>query len=501
MVASLTTRRTRQIGCNVAIMMLASTPAFAASGFRELTVRLEHPVDAAPVSIRLPDGAGLVAVGQREDDWRFSVISLADGSIVATGAIPEGTFFYDTGDPQGRGADQVCLLSERGVSALDPASGVLADVVEVGSLYHGVPAQGPAYSDFVRDVDGDEADDVLVPLFGGWLLARRRETEFDRFVLEIPPRVRVFEARISYEPRRPRIGDVDGDGFDDLMFLRDREFVSFVQRPPGRFSVKERRDQIDAPIASEEQRARWDRDDGQVDQSDLQIEEVELVRDFDGDAIPDLLTEKSISEGVFDRRSEYHLYLGRRGQESLTYSSAPDGSIASDGVQFDPLVVDVDGDGKLDLATPSTRLGLTRIVTALFSGRISVDLDVYRMQADGGYPVKSDYRTRFKVEFDLETGLTRYPAVRIADFDGDGLAELLVQEEPDELTLYPGVGEPALFGKSARTLTLPLPINGQMVEARDLDDDGRADLIIRYGPADGTEFFGELRVLLSMPEA
>ena len=105
------------------------------------------------------------------------------------------------------------------------------------------------------------------------------------------------------------------------------------------------------------------------------------------------------------------------------------------------------------------------------------------------------------MEFDLETGLTRYPAVRIADFDGDGLAELLVQEEPDELTLYPGVGEPALFGKSERTLALPLPINGQMVEARDLDDDGRADLIIRYGPADGTEFFGELRVLLSMPEA
>lgn len=498
--ASPTTCRARQFGLCVAIVMLASTPALAESGFRELTVRLEHAVDAAPVSIRLSGGAGLIAVGQREEDWRFSVISLADGSIVAAGVIPEGAFFYDTGDPQGRGTDQLCFFSERGVSILDPAGGEPADLIEVGSLYHGLSAQGPAYSDFVRDFDGDAADDVLVPLFDGWLLARQRETGFDRFVLQIPPRVRVFDTGISYQPRQPRIGDVDGDGLNDLMFLRDTEFVSFVQRPAGQFSAPGRHDHIDAPLASEEQRARWERDDGQVDQSDLQIEEIELVRDFDDDGIPDLLTEKSISEGVFDRRSEYHLYLGRREAQSLKYAGAPDGSIASDGVQFDPLVVDVDGDGRLDLVTPSTRLGLTRIVTALFSGRISVDLDVYRMQADGGYPAKSDYRTRFKVEFDLETGLTRYPAVRIADFDGDGHAELLVQEQPDELTLYPGVTGAALFGKNERTLRVPLPINGQMVEARDLDDDGRADLIIRYGPADGAEFFGELRVLLSVPE-
>jgi hypothetical protein len=39
-----------------------------------------------------------------------------------------------------------------------------------------------------------------------------------------------------------------------------------------------------------------------------------------------------------------------------------------------------------------------------------------------------------------------------------------------------------------------------MVEARDLDGDGRADLLVRYGPSDGAERVGELRVLLSKPE-
>jgi hypothetical protein len=170
----------------------------------------------------------------------------------------------------------------------------------------------------------------------------------------------------------------------------------------------------------------------------------------------------------------------------------------SKGVQFDPLVVDVDGDGRLDIATPSTRLGLGRVVSALFSGRISVDLDIYRLRDGGSFADQPDYRTRFKVEFDLETGLMSYPAVAVADFDGDGPAELLVQQKPDELTIFPGVAGAAIFGDDERVISLPLPRNGQMVEARDLDGDGRSDLMVRYGPADG-ERAGELRVLLSVP--
>jgi hypothetical protein len=56
---------------------------------------------------------------------------------------------------------------------------------------------------------------------------------------------------------------------------------------------------------------------------------------------------------------------------------------------------------------------------------------------------------------------------------------------------------PELFGKREKTLSLPLPRNGQMVEARDVDDDGRNDLLVRYGPADGAERVGELRILIS----
>jgi len=481
----------------VATTVLAMPCAFAASDFRELVVRLDHSVEEAPVAIDLDGATGLVAVGRIAEQWRFSVIAMPDGNVVATGAIPASVFFYDTGDLLGRGYDALYFLDPRGVAEPDVARGALLHVAELPSLYHGETAQGPAFADFVRDVDGDDRDDILLPQFDGWLLARQSRSGFKRFLLEVPARVKIYDDLVSYQPRLPHSGDIDGDGRDDLVFLLDTEFLSFVQSPDASFSGSGRRDAVGAPLASEKQRAQWERDDGQVDQSDLEIEEVELVRDFNADQIPDLLTEKSISKGVFDRRSEYHLYLGQRSGAALIYPGTADGSIASGGIQFDPLVVDVDGDGLMDVATPSTRLGLARIVSALFSGRISVDLDVYRMRPGGRYPEESDYRTRFKVEFDLETGLMRYPAVIIADVDGDGPTELLVQEDADELSVYPGVGGRELFGEREKVLSLPLPRNGQMVEARDVDQDGRMDLLVRYGPADGAERVGELRILFS----
>ena len=481
------------------VAVLGSPAALAADddGFRQVAVTLDHPVDGPPISMTLSDGPGLLAVGRAGEDWRFSVISMATGEAVAGGEVPVFTFFYDAGDALGRGSDQVCFFDEHGLSAIDLQGSEQVTVIEVASIYHGHPLGGPTSFDLVRDLDGDGSDELLIPVFEGWEVVTRRDGGIARTTLAVPPRVRASERRISYEPREPRLGDADGDGLDDVVFLAGRQFVSFPQVSPGVFSSEARRDAIDAPLASEDQRVRWERDDGQIDQSDLEIEEVELVRDFDGDGVLDLLTDKSISEGVFDRRSEYHLYLGHREGPALTYPAEPDGSITSDGVQFDPLVVDIDGDGRLDMATPSTRLGLGRVVAALFSGKISVDLNVYRMRADGGYPEESDYRTKFKVEFDLTTGLTRYPAVAIADLDGDGAAELIVQEDEDELAIYPGVDDSSTFSEEARTLGVALPRNGQMLEARDLDDDGLSDLLIRYGPADGDGRSRELLILLS----
>ena len=99
------------------------------------------------------------------------------------------------------------FLDQRGVAELDIMRGTSRNVAEIHSLYNGTTAQGPTVSDFVRDVDGDRVDDILMPQFGGWLLARRVDCGFERFRLDIPARVKVYEDRVSYQPRRPHRPD------------------------------------------------------------------------------------------------------------------------------------------------------------------------------------------------------------------------------------------------------------------------------------------------------
>ena len=106
-----------RVRCVLAITWLACAlaPGVSAAGdFREFIVRLDHEVHAPPLAMRLADGAGLLAVGRQGEEWRFSVIGLADGEIDATGVLPGSAFFYDVGDPQGRGRDQVCFFDEGG---------------------------------------------------------------------------------------------------------------------------------------------------------------------------------------------------------------------------------------------------------------------------------------------------------------------------------------------------------------------------------------------------
>ena len=134
MMATETRRIHRQLVRVAAIAVLVAPFAFADDDVRELLVRLDHPVDASPVSINLADGAGLVAVGQQDERWRFSVVALADGAIISAGTIPDTVFFYDVGDPVGRRVDQLCFLDAPGVLALDPMSGTLERIAEFTSL-------------------------------------------------------------------------------------------------------------------------------------------------------------------------------------------------------------------------------------------------------------------------------------------------------------------------------------------------------------------------------
>ena len=113
------------------------------------------------------------------------------------------------------------------------------------------------------------------------------------------------------------------------------------------------------------------------------------------------------------------------------------------------------------------------------------------------YPDKANFVTKTKVHFNLSSGQVDIPAVVVDDFDGDGRQDLIVQTKPDRLSFYAGESSNELFAKKPSFIDVDLPRNGELVEAGDINDDGRADLIVRYNESDAAGMANKVRLMIS----
>ena len=114
-----------------------------------------------------------------------------------------------------------------------------------------------------------------------------------------------------------------------------------------------------------------------------------------------------------------------------------------------------------------------------------------------GYKAKASASRELTIDFDLGSGQLVFPLIRVADFDGDGLSDLLMGHGNSRINLYAGVNNGKLFARNKQKFATALPKNGQMVVTNDLNRDGKMDLVIRYDKLDGAALAGQLQILLA----
>jgi hypothetical protein len=395
--------------------------------------------------------------------------------------------------------EKVCFLDPQGVLCLDFPSSDLRRMLETTSLFR-LPRSGAIASlDFIQDLDDDDLDDLLIPDFDGLDVSLQGSDGIFSAPVHLLTELEMTLGATVVRYRLPRISlaDANFDGTTDVLLLEDRTLRVFPGSTPGGFDGSEVELALGLELASAAQIREWETDRGDIDQSDLSIRRIERVADLDGDGAPDVLTEATHSRGVFDKSSDFAVYLGREHQGWVKYSDPPDSLMVSKGMQFDLVVEDLDGDGRQDLIIPSVRLGLGRVIKALFSGSMSMDLGFYRSDENGQYPREPNFITTTKVKFDLKKGHADVPAVLAADFDGDGKKDQLIQQDREELEITLGDGSPRLFGGQSYRVRASLPRNGERVQPLDVNSDGRSDLVIQYGDSDGPDLSGKITVLLA----
>ena len=161
------------------------------------------------------------------------------------------------------------------------------------------------------------------------------------------------------------------------------------------------------------------------------------------------------------------------------------------GYQFPPDLVDVNGDGYLDLVVTGIQVNPANTLLAMTTGKVTAETLAFLNQGQGatswfrkepdavvkskiGVNVRFNYRGTIEVE-------RFFTIVADADVNGDGRTDLVIRTSDTELTIWDGVKDGA-WAKDGRTVAIPPRGASPDIEgyAADLDGDKRDELVLLY---------------------
>jgi hypothetical protein len=342
------------------------------------------------------------------------------------------------------------------------------------------------------DLDGDGLPEVLVPTKEGYALLRRGGPDEPlKVTSRLKVRVRVkfgptFETQLlgrfvttTSRLRRVVAADVNRDGRLDLVAYRDKGLARFHQREDGSFPEKpDREEPLEVASAA---KAAKDKEGSEA------FANVRLtLRDLDGDGGADLLVTKTVGEvGVFETLRTQQLVF--RAQEGGGWDeSKPDVVINLKGISDDPVLLDWDGDGKLDMILSSYRMDMFTNVKRAITDSMTISYMIFR-QGEDGELLAADPSYSVDVDVPLDV-LERKGGIRAmkfeADLNGDGVRDAVARRADGGLEVRLGtVDDGDVAFDDERPIRLAVG-RTEPPRAVDLDGDGAHELILEpFGDA------------------
>jgi hypothetical protein len=308
---------------------------------------------------------------------------------------------------------------------------------------------------------------LLVPLFGealllspaGELVASLDMPARANFYLPRSPGLFIGEsdAQLFYDAPRLSSGDVNGDGRADVVAANRHEVRVFLQSPEGGFAREP--DRVLALALM-------------IEQDHIRGSGGVMVEggDFDADGDLDLLV-THVAGSFADARTITSAWLNRNG---VWDRARPAGVFHSSGAVVDDLLVDLDGDGRVELVRTEAPMGVLPVVELLLTRAVDVNVLIHRF-ADGAFGAQPASRIGLEVPVSFDTFRTAgfVPHVHL-DLNGDGARDLVLGGGGDRLEVRLGGREP-LFAKSDAVQRVETA--GEL-RVGDLDGDGLDDLLI-----------------------
>ena len=458
----------RALACCVGLLLAASATA--------QTVAFDQHAIEAPFHVQgmlsgtFADAPSVLFVGGESDATECAIHALGDDgwSEVHRGALPAGTVFADSVSIGGN--DRLVIFDGTRFSWLDPDDWRFKplDIAVATTLYRGEP-DFVTVADVGRDVNGDDADDLVLLDFDGiWITLQDGAGGFETPIkLPIGPTTRHTGNTVSFTVPPMYALDYDGDGRGDLALEQDDQLIVFKNA-----TAEAEPESIPVPGGLTDPSADRPLND------DDPTRTFRDIADHNGDGIADITISTAKGSGPMEAETATLFHFGRREGAATVFDEEPNSSIAT-GSFGDIQMVDIDGDGREDVVALAGEFSVGKIAMALMTGSISLDAAIYLLGDEG---------------FDDEPAATRKmkvgensPGPAFADVNGDGRQDM-VQIVEDGLEVALGEPTKRLFPKRAQEVALDQSFGDATptrTVAEDLNEDGKDDLLLHYGPTTG----------------
>ena len=351
---------------------------------------------------------------------------------------------------------------------------------------------------FTASLDGNGEPDLPIPVDGGVAVHLAAGDRFiDTGMLELPaddPRPKDGALVRNYPLPLPR--DLDADGRPDLLIAHPRrgwdEATAYRNLGGGRFGP---------PLPLARGIARESAAQPAEGEATRPGVEVLFLGDLDGDTRAEALAverrepgdEASLRQNLdYARRPPARFRVHRldgalAAVATAAVELATEGHFVDDGEEagLSSGLLDLDGDGRLDLVTLTLDFSVLQAARVLATKRISIGVDflVHCQQPDGRFRPVTGLDLGGKFELDLDDLKIGRLSQFAGDFDGDGRLDFLQLGRGRRATIHRGAAGcryPKKPDFEVELVTAPLDL--ALTRVDDWNGDGRSDLaVVRPG--------------------
>lgn len=222
---------------------------------------------------------------------------------------------------------------------------------------------------------------------------------------------------------------------------------------------------------------------------------IATLSDLNNDEVPDVVVERRLPRDVITNRLSIEFFYGRSDKAQFSLPGSPDQRIVSEALVVDFDLADLNNDNRTDVVVLEMSVSMGNFLSNLVNSDAKA---VYKFFTQKNGKFSSTPSLEKDVNQQIDLNKTYFKPVFMsaaADFDGDGLPEILIKRSEKSLIAYGGSSSSLITASPVLESSIAVPYHSGHTVGYHLFDQRRQDLILTYGSLDSEGLRSVLRIL------